>query len=234
MKQARKYFLFALAIVVVDQIVKVIVKTNMMIGERIPLFGNWFKIQFIENPGAAFGLKVTSFFGSMSEDTGKIILTVFSLFALGGIIYFLLKMASQRSAFPWFLAMILGGALGNIIDRTFYGAIFSDINEYDGGLFFGRVVDMFYFDLFDLPLPGFMGGGTYHLWPIFNVADAAITIGILVVLLFQSRFIRQHELAINALVPTDDLANASLAHVPDEPAKDNSLTESPNESEIPS
>lgn len=195
MKNFRKFLLVSALIVVVDQIVKVIVKTRMDIGSFRPVFGDWFKIQFIENPGAAFGLKATSFFGGMSEYTGKIVLTIFSLIALAGIVYFLIKLANHKSPMPWFMAMILGGAVGNIIDRTFYGLIFEDINTYDGGLFFGRVVDMFYFDLFDLPLPGFMGGGTYHLWPIFNIADLAITFGILVILFFQGRFIKQHEKA---------------------------------------
>ncbi len=190
---ASRYFLLAFAIVLVDQFVKVLVKTNMLLGEQIPVFGSWFKIQFIENPGAAFGLKVTSFFGSMSEETGKIILTIFSFIALAGIVYFLVKLAAHRSPLPWFLAMVLGGAIGNIVDRTFYGLWFQEVNEYSGGLFFGRVVDMFYFDLFDLPLPGFLGGGSYHLWPIFNIADSAITVGILALILFQDRFNRIHE-----------------------------------------
>lgn len=193
MKNLSKFLLVSFVIVAVDQIVKIIVKTRMDIGSFVPVFGDWFKIQFIENPGAAFGLKATSFFGEMSEFTGKIILTIFSLIALVGIIYFLVTLAHHKSPLPWFLAMILGGAIGNIIDRTFYGVLFHEQNTYEGGLFFGRVVDMFYFDLFDLPLPQFMGGGTYHLWPIFNIADVAITFGILVILFFQGRFIRQHE-----------------------------------------
>lgn len=193
MKNLRKFLLFAGLIVVIDQVVKVIVKSRMDIGSFKPVLGDWFKIQFIENPGAAFGLKATSFFGQMSENSGKIVLTILSLIALAGIVYFLIKLATHKSPMPWFLAMILGGAVGNLIDRTFYGLIFQDINTYEGGLFFGRVVDMFYFDLFDLPLPAILGGGTYHLWPIFNVADAAITFGILVILFFQGRFIKQHE-----------------------------------------
>ncbi len=209
MKNLRKFLLVSGLIVMVDQVVKVIVKTRMDIGSFRPVFGDWFKIQFIENPGAAFGLKASSFFGGMSEYTSKIILTVFSLIALAGIVYFLIKLANHKSPMPWFLAMILGGAVGNIIDRTFYGVVFQDINTYDGGLFFGRVVDMFYFDLFDLPLPDIMGGGTYHLWPIFNIADAAITFGILVILFFQGRFINQHE-AANAFLsketPTTEAA----------------------------
>lgn len=209
MKNLRKFLLLTLLIVVVDQIVKIIVKTRMDIGSFRPVFGDWFKIQFIENPGAAFGLSANSFIGGMSEYTGKIILTIFSLIALAGIVYFLIKLANHKSPMPWFLALILGGAVGNIIDRTFYGIIFDDINVYDGGLFFGRVVDMFYFDLFDLPLPEIMGGGTYHLWPIFNVADAAITVGILVILFFQGRFIKQHEAAENFITTEPPTAESA-------------------------
>lgn len=195
MKRTPKLWLLVLGIVTLDQSVKLLVKNRMSLGEYVNVFGDWFKIQFIENPGAAFGLRFTSFFGGMSDATGKIILTVFSCLALAGIVYFLVKTTRHRSPMPWFLALILGGALGNMIDRTFYGVWFSDINAYEGGWLFGRVVDMFYFDLFDLPLPAFMGGGTYHLWPIFNVADAAITLGIVVILFFQGRFTRQHEQA---------------------------------------
>ncbi len=191
-----------LAIVVVDQAVKLLVKTRMELGDYVSVFGDWFKIQFIENPGAAFGLRVANLFGGMSAFTGRIILTVLSFLALVGVVYFLLKTRHHRSPMPWFLAMILGGALGNFIDRTFYGVVFSDINMYEGGWLFGQVVDMFYFDLVDLPLPGFMGGGIYHLWPIFNVADASITIGILIILFFQGRFIRQHEQALNRVILT--------------------------------
>lgn len=220
--------ILALAIVVVDQIVKVIVKTNMVIGQSIPLIGDWFKIQFIENPGAAFGLKVTSFFGSMSEDMGKIILTIFSLLALAGIVYFLVKMSSHRSPLPWFLALILGGAVGNIIDRTFYGLFFSDINTYSGGLFFGRVVDMFYFDLVDMPLPGFMGGGTYHLWPIFNVADMAITVGIVVVLIFQGKFTRMHDRSLE-LAPEAASSLQKDSQLPIPPQDSLSVSEDPEQ-----
>lgn len=194
--------MFSLIIILVDQGSKVLVKSTMDVGEFRRVFGDWFKIQFIENPGAAFGLRASSFFGGMPETTGKMLLMILSLAALGGVIYFLVKMAGHHSALPWFLAMIFGGAVGNMIDRCFYGAWFEPINYYEGGLFMGRVVDMFYFDLFDLPLPQFLGGGIYHLWPIFNVADAAITIGIIAILFFQGRFIRQHELRTAPVSPS--------------------------------
>ena len=207
MKRLPKLLLFSLIIVLIDQGTKVLVKSTMDLGEFRRVFGDWFKIQFIENPGAAFGLRASTFFGGMPEITGKLLLMVLSFAALAGVIYFLISLAEHHSSLPWFLAMIFGGAVGNMIDRCFYGVWFEPINYYDGGLFLGRVVDMFYFDLFDLPLPQFMGGGTYHLWPIFNVADAAITIGIIAILFFQGRYIRQHELKTAspapALTPTD-------------------------------
>lgn len=194
--------LVSLVVVLVDQVIKFLVKTSMDLGEYRRVFGDWFKIQFIENPGAAFGFRMTSVFESMPETTGKTLLMVLSLAALIGVGYFLIRLSEHQSPLPWFMALILGGATGNMIDRCFYGIWFEPINYYDGGPLMGRVVDMFYFDLFDLPLPQFMGGGTYHLWPIFNAADAAITTGIIAILFFQGRFNRQHELQIGSVSPS--------------------------------
>jgi len=200
-KAARKYFLIAGIIVVFDQILKVIVKLNMEKGVagQINVIGDLFKIHFIENRGAAFGLTVPKlvklFGGDMSEVTGKLILSIFSIIAVFAIGYVLFKLATHKSPLPYFVAMIFGGALGNIIDRTFYGVFFSDINDYSGGLFHGRVVDMFYFDIGNVSLPDFMGGGYYHLWPIFNIADSAITVGIVVLLIMQGKFFKMDEIA---------------------------------------
>lgn len=200
-KAARKYFLIAGIIVAFDQILKVIVKLNMEKGVagQINVIGDLFKIHFIENRGAAFGLTVPKlvklFGGDMSEVTGKLILSIFSIIAVFAIGYVLFKLATHKSPLPYFVAMIFGGALGNIIDRTFYGVFFSDINDYSGGLFHGRVVDMFYFDIGNVSLPDFMGGGYYHLWPIFNIADSAITVGIVVLLIMQGKFFKMDEIA---------------------------------------
>jgi signal peptidase II len=211
MKKAGKFFLIALGIILLDQAVKLIVKLNMAPGEEIPLLGNWFKIHFIENEGAAFGLTIHRIFNNfgveMSPVTGKLILTLFSLGAVGAIAYILYRISTHRSPLPYFVAMILGGALGNIIDRTFYGLWFSSINEYEGGLFFGRVVDMFYFDIWRGYLPDWMGGGYMALWPIWNIADSAISIGIVVILIFQGRFYRMDE---KAQAPASAPGEASL------------------------
>lgn len=205
MKQARKYFLLALAIIVVDQIVKLIVKFNMEKGiqGQIKVLGDVFKIHFIENKGAAFGLTITNLFNGMgmdmSDETGKLILSLFSIAAVIAIGVVLYRLADHQSPLPWFVASIFGGALGNIIDRTFYGVWFSEMNDYQGGLFHGQVVDMFYLDIWEGQIPNWVplfGGDYTSLWPIFNIADAAISIGIVVVLFAQNRFFNMHEAAM--------------------------------------
>ena len=204
MKQARKYFLIALIIIVVDQIVKFVVKFNMVMGEagQIKILGNLFKLYFIENKGAAFGFTISNLIrglgGSMTDETGKLILSIFSIFAVFAIGYVLFRISTHKSPLPYFVAMIFGGAMGNIIDRTFYGVWFAAQNNYDGGLFHGRVVDMFYFDIWKGQLPEWIpiwGGDYTALWPIFNLADAAISVGIVVVLIFQGKFFKMDEAA---------------------------------------
>ncbi len=206
MKQARKYFLVALAVVVVDQVVKVLVKTHFEYREAMPILGDFLKFQFIENKGAAFGLTIHRLLGNigieMSEETSKLSLTVFSILAVGAIGYMLFRLSKHKSPLPLYLALIFGGAIGNIIDRTFYGLFFAEINNYEGGLFFGRVVDYIYFDVYDGPWPGwvpFVGENSrLFLWPIFNVADAAISVGIVVILIFQGKFFKLHEKAVGS------------------------------------
>ncbi len=200
--KAKKYFLIALVVIVVDQIVKLIVKLNMDLGEEIPVIGDVFKIHFIENKGAAFGMTIDSLFQPLgiyiSPETSKLILSIFSLIALAFIGVFLYRLSDHKSPLPTFVALIFGGALGNIIDRTFYGVFFNSINQYEGGLLHGRVVDMFYFDIWKGYLPDWiplLGGEYYSFWPIFNIADSAISIGIVVILIFQRRFFNMDEKA---------------------------------------
>ena len=177
----------------------------MNLGDEIPVIGELFKIHFIENKGAAFGMTITNLVSPLglevSDETGKLILSIFSLIALVFIGVFLYRLASHKSPLPYFVALIFGGAMGNIIDRTLYGMIFKSINNYEGGFLHGRVVDMFYFDIWKGYLPDwipFMGGEYYSFWPIFNIADSAISVGIIVILIFQGRFFRMHENAIEA------------------------------------
>jgi signal peptidase II len=235
MKQARKYFLLTLVVIVVDQIIKLIVKLNMEKGiqGQIKVLGDFFKIHFIENKGAAFGLTVTNMANGlgldMSEETGKLILSLFSIGAVIAIGVVLYRMAGHRSPLPWFVALIFGGALGNIIDRTFYGVWFSDINDYDGGIFHGRVVDMFYLDIWEGQLPHWIpliGGDYTSLWPIFNIADAAISVGIVVILIFQGKFFKMDEQA-QAAAATPSPQNQNQAAVA--PSSDESTGSTPTE-----
>ncbi|MEM7654546.1 MAG: lipoprotein signal peptidase [Bacteroidota bacterium] len=204
MKKARKFFLISLAVVVVDQIIKLLVKLNMVKGEagQIKLLGDFFKLHFIENEGAAFGLRIADIVqrlgGNMTEETGKLILSIFSIVAVIAIGYVLYRLAEHKSPLPYYVALIFGGAIGNIIDRTFYGMFFHSMNDYPGQLFHGQVVDMFYLDIWKGVVADWVpifGGSYTALWPIFNIADAAISIGIVVVLIFQGKFFKMDEQA---------------------------------------
>ncbi|MEL6674753.1 MAG: signal peptidase II [Bacteroidota bacterium] len=183
----RSYFLLSFAIVCVDQLTKLAVKTRMNLGEEVEVLGKGFSILFAENDGFAFGLTLNKVFGlvglSLSPVAGKLLLTFFSFLALMGLVLVLYYYARHQSYLPLFIASILGGAMGNMIDRTFYGVWFDPINTYAGGMFQGRVVDMFTVDL------GLFGGPS----PIFNLADVAIFVGILAILFFQGKFMRQHK-----------------------------------------
>jgi signal peptidase II len=180
----RVLFLTA-AIVILDQVSKLLVKggftlpiigywPGMEIGSSIPVFGDFFKLTFIENPGMAFGIDVG----------GKFFLTLFSTFASVGILYYLVKIRDEALIIRVSLALILGGAIGNLIDRVFYGVLFGD-----GALFYGKVVDFFDVDFFNINFAGF------HIsrWPIFNVADAAVSIGVVMLLVFHRQFTAAEE-----------------------------------------
>jgi signal peptidase II len=197
-----KFFLVSLAVIAIDQLTKLIVKFNLDLRDGFNVLGEFFQIYFIENDGAAFGTTIDGMLENIgiavSPETGKVILSLFSIIAVCGIGYMLHRLANHRSALPFYLALIFGGAVGNIIDRTFYGVLFHDINLYDGALLRGQVVDMFYFDIYKggYPtwlqwLPWVTEDSYLFIFPVFNVADAAISIGICVILVFQSRFFKQ-------------------------------------------
>ena len=178
--------------IVVDQVIKIVVKTNMQLGESIPVFGDWFNILFVENNGMAFGMEIFD----------KIFLTSFRLVAVVALGYLLIKL-QKSSKYPFgfllCIAMILAGAVGNIIDCLFYGEIFTSnygrIAEFVswgegyGTFMQGRVVDMFYFPLFTWPeqLP-FIGGDIFFA-PVFNFADACISCSVLALLIFYRKYI---------------------------------------------
>src|SRR5680860_1003298 len=189
-----KYFGITLLIIAIDQAVKLLVHYEMDFGTagQIKVFGDWFKLHYTTNPGMAFGMELGS-------EYGKLILTSFRLVAMFGISYYLYHII-KKQAHPGYIiciAMILGGAIGNLIDSVFYGvwlnnAPFSASTPW----FHGQVVDMFYIDIWEgyiaewVPL---WGGEYMALWPIFNIADASIFVGVTIILLFQKRFFQERE-----------------------------------------
>ncbi len=171
--------LFAtLFLVITDQVTKLLVKggtipllnlkvEGMSYGQSKNILGDFFKLTFVENPGIAFGIDV--------NETSKLLLSIFTLFASIGILYYLWKSRDQKLIVRLALAFILGGAIGNLIDRTFYGVFYG----YEK-IFYGHVVDFFNVDFFDFTI----FGRTYERWPIFNIADASVTVGVLLLLIF--------------------------------------------------
>jgi signal peptidase II len=184
-----KYFGIALLVIAIDQIVKMLVHFQMDFGTpgQIPVFGDWFKLHYTTNPGMAFGMELGS-------EYGKMILTSFRLVAMVGIGYYLYYIIEKKnhSVYILCIAMILGGAIGNLVDSVFYGVWLSNA-PYNAPTpwFHGQVVDMFYFDIWEGYIPEWvpLWGGSYTaLWPIFNIADASIFIGVAIILIYQNRF----------------------------------------------
>lgn len=184
-----KYYLLALFIILLDQAVKLLVHFNMDMGlaGQIPVFGNWFKLHYTLNPGMAFGMQLGS-------EYGKLFLTIFRLIAMVGIAYYLYFLAKKKvhPGLLWCVALILGGAIGNVIDSTFYGVLLENA-PYGSPTpwFHGQVVDMFYIDIWEGRVANWVpifGGEYMALWPIFNIADASIFIGVALILLMQKKF----------------------------------------------
>lgn len=176
-----KALYLSLTVVLADQITKLLVKgfsipflginyDGMYLGQMISVFGDFFRITFVENPGMAFGYDPGSSF--------KLIISLFSLLASIGLVFYLFAIRNKSLSLRIAIALILGGAIGNLIDRTLYGVIF----DY-APLFYGKVVDFFDFDFFNFTL----FGRSYDRWPVFNIADAAVTIGVLILVLFYKR-----------------------------------------------
>lgn len=194
LKRLRMPAIVIVLILAADQVLKFWVKTHMQIGESIPVFGDWFKIYFVENEGMAFGM-------AFGGEVGKLILSLFRIVASIGMIWGLIYMANHKARTFTILsvALILAGAVGNIIDSCFYGIIFNEsyyqVAEFlpeSGGyapFFHGRVVDMFYFPIIDTILPEWIplvGGQHFTFFDaIFNIADSAITIGVAMLLIDQ-------------------------------------------------
>lgn len=211
-----------LLVLAIDQFLKFWVKTNMTLGVsgEIPVFGDWFKLHFTENEGMAFGLKLPGHWG-------KLILTVFRIIAVTGIIYYLRLQAKALASNSTIvlLALILGGAMGNIIDSVFYGQWFTDSvfglaqwaqdgNGY-ASYFHGKVVDMFYFPIIHGTYPDWVpwkGGESFTFFSaIFNVADAAISIGLISILLFKRSLFNGPVEEVKSVNQTEDTIPSSDA-----------------------
>jgi signal peptidase II len=188
----KKIFLTAFIILLADQLLKIWIKTNMVLGQEFQIF-DWFIIHFTENNGMAFGIE----FGGL---TGKILLTLFRIIVVALAISYLRKIITPNFQSGTLVAtgLIIGGAIGNIIDSSFYGLIFNEsynnvasfLPESGGYAPFlqGKVVDMFYFPIINSHFPNWLPifGGEHFIFfrPVFNVADAGISVGIILILIF--------------------------------------------------
>ena len=221
--KARHIILIILLVVVADQALKLYIKTNFYINEHHNIIGSWFRLHFVENEGMAYGWK----FGG---NWGKMLLTLFRLAAvIFGVFY--IKKIIEKKYHPGFIicaALIFSGALGNLIDSMFYGLIFEDSSglSYNvakifpehgyAGFLHGKVVDMLYFPIirnahFPAWVP-FWGGEDFEFFrPIFNLADASISTGIITILVFQKRFFKTNVEKIHAKsVETGTLVNDEM------------------------
>lgn len=193
MKSNFRYFLLSLLIIFLDQLIKISVHFFMEPGYfgQIELIGPYVKLHYTLNPGMAFGMQLGS-------EYGKLILTLFRIVAMFAIGYFLHQLTTKNNK-PLLLtsvALVLGGAVGNLIDSVFYGIWFDNAPvESPMRLFHGQVIDMFFFDFWEGILPTWIPvwGGSYYSTPIFNFADAAIFCGVVVILLFQNKLFQKEE-----------------------------------------
>ena len=200
MIEKRKFLIsvtISILVIAIDQMVKYYIKTHFFLGEEVKVAGEWFKLHFTENYGMAYGLE----FGGK---TGKNILTIFRIIAVTGIGYYIYTLIKKNAHLFYIISwtLIFAGALGNIIDSVFYGVWFG----YDAW-FHGRVVDMFYFPVIRTAIPGwfpFWKGEDFEFFrPVFNVADASISIGFILILIFQRKFFKEEETEANEQKPDE-------------------------------
>jgi signal peptidase II len=203
----RYALLIILLVIIADQWSKIYVKTHFYYGEEVLVMGNWFRLHFIENNGMAFGMKFSQ------GDMGKLLLTSFRLITVGFGFVVLKKLVIKQYSRGAIVcgALILAGAMGNLIDSMFYGFIFSESSFYMakfvpfgegyGKFLHGQVVDMLYFPMVEFRIPEslpLIGGKTFSFFdPVFNIADAAISTGVITLLVFQKKMIHTPKAVTN-------------------------------------
>jgi signal peptidase II len=235
----KKALAIVFLVLIADQILKVYIKTHFTLGEGYPIFGSWSYLLFIENEGMAFGWK---FMGKH----GKLFLSIFRIIAATGIAYYLSTIIRRKAKTGMIVAfsLILAGAVGNIIDSALYGLLFTESTMLTRAAFdpsngyatflHGKVVDMFYFPMVEGFWPdwkiipaGLRGDHFLFFRPVFNLADSSITVGVLILLLFQKRFFHHSEEKVaEEEVPAD--TNPS-----EEPDHEPALQASPDNDGIP-
>ena len=186
-------------LILIDQLIKFWVKTNMTIGETIPLLGQWFNLHFVENEGMAFGI-------SFGKQIGKFLLSLVRILLVGVLCWYFVKRLKENKMDGVVLTifcLVVAGALGNIIDSMFYGIWFTESDFLEAAkwspghgyapFFFGKVVDMFYLKLFPIPGKFPLWGGSYFFPAIFNFADSCITVGIFMAIIFNKRIFNDLE-----------------------------------------
>ncbi len=188
-----KFFLIALAVIIIDQTSKLLVWKYMHIHQEVNVLGDWFRLHYLLNPGMAFGIRWQSEFGKMA-------LTLFRIAAMFGIGYYLYRMILKGAhrGFLISMALILGGAIGNVIDSTFYGVLLNNAPlDSPYKWFHGQVIDMLFFPIFDFYWPSWVpiwGGDNFVFFsPVFNIADSSIFVGVVSILIFQRRFFREKD-----------------------------------------
>ena len=212
--KGRNVFLIILLLVVADQTLKIYVKTHFHLDESHNVIGNWFKLYFIENEGMAYGWKFGGNWGKMLLTLFRLAAVIFGIFYLGRIV--------KKKYHPGFIicaCLIFAGALGNLLDSMFYGLIFDEsyisrlfpAQGYDKFLH-GKVVDMLYFPIIhDAKFPSWMpfwkGEDFVFFSPIFNLADASISTGVIAILVFQRKFFKQHHNNVSRTVETSAIVN---------------------------
>ena len=182
-----------LLLILVDQVIKFWVKTHLAVGQTVPLLGQWLNLHFVENEGMAFGI-------SFGQQIGKFLLSLVRIVLVGLLCWYFavfVKRGKMDGVVLTIFCLVIAGAIGNIIDSMFYGIFFTESNflqvaEWSPGhgyapFFFGKVVDMFYLKLFPIPEKFPLWGGSWFFPAIFNFADACITVGIFLAIIFNKR-----------------------------------------------